>query len=41
MFGMTAALSVARDVAEAELDGFRVGYVSEDGTLHQVPLADA
>jgi hypothetical protein len=38
---MTAALSVARDVAEEELDGFRVGYVSEDGMQHQVPLADA
>ncbi len=38
---MAAALSVARDVAEAELDGFRVEYVSEDGTQHQVPLADA
>ena len=34
-------LSVTRDVAEAELDGFRVGHVSGDGMRHQVPLADA
>jgi hypothetical protein len=32
---------MVRGVAEAELDGFQVGYVSEDGTRHQVPLTDA
>jgi hypothetical protein len=41
MFGMTAALSVARSVAEAELEGFQVGFVGEDGTQYRVLLADA
>jgi hypothetical protein len=41
MLDMTVTLSVVRGVADAELDRFRVGYVAEDGTRHQVPLVDA
>jgi hypothetical protein len=41
MSGMTAALSMVHGVAEAEPDEFRVGYVGEDGTQHQLQLADA
>jgi hypothetical protein len=41
MSGMTAALSMVHGVAEAEPDEFRIGYVGEDGTQHQVPLTDA
>ena len=41
MSGMIAALSIVHGVAEAEPDEFRIGYVGEDGTQHQVPLADA
>jgi hypothetical protein len=32
---------VARNLAEVELDGFRSGTSAGDGTLHQLPLADA
>jgi hypothetical protein len=40
MLGVTM-LSVALDVvAEGPVDGFEVGYVGEDGTLHRLPLAD-
>jgi hypothetical protein len=41
MVGMTAALSVAPGLAEAELDEYRVGYISQDGMRHQVSLPDA
>jgi hypothetical protein len=38
---VTAALSVVRDVADTELDRFRVGYVAGDGTQHRLSLVDA
>jgi TnsA-like endonuclease N terminal len=41
MFDVTTAFSVVCDVADAELDGFLVGYVAEDGTQCRVPMADA
>jgi len=34
-------LSGVRDVADAELEGFRVRFVAPDGGQHRVPLADA
>jgi hypothetical protein len=36
MLVVTAALGVVRDVAGAEREAFRVGYVTEDGAQHQV-----
>src|SRR5262245_9826154 len=41
MLGVTATLGLVRDVADAELDGFRLAYVAEDGSQHRLPLADA
>jgi hypothetical protein len=41
MLGMTVTLSVVRDLADAELDGCRVGSVAEDCTQLRVPLVKA
>jgi hypothetical protein len=41
MFGVTATLSVVPGAADVELDGFRLGYVAEDGMQHRLSLADA
>jgi hypothetical protein len=41
MLGVTAAFTPMRDVADAEWDGFRVGYVAEDCMRRRVPPADA
>jgi hypothetical protein len=41
MLGVTAALSVVDGVAGAGPEGFRVGYVAEDGMQCRVGLADA
>jgi hypothetical protein len=41
MLVVTVALGVVRDVAGAEREAFRVGYVTEDGAQHQVLLEDA
>jgi hypothetical protein len=41
MFGVTAAVFRAVDVADAGLEGLRVEYLAEDGTQRRVGLADA